>query len=827
MNKFFLAIYRFFKRRKPLMYLIIAIITLGFAYLGSRLRFEENLLKLFPLDNEESEIAFENLKVKDKVFVQVTGRDEVLGTEDLAYLMDEYMDGLLARDEKTGYIGSWLYRLEDDMMINGLEFAMAHVPSFVDTSCYSAFDKALEPKAIAAQMKKNKAMMAADETGDITKMVTSDPLGLLPIIGNTLLGGKGLEAAGGLTIADGHLFCADSTVAIAFLNPNFNSLDSGTGTKLTTMFEDEIEAFEQAHPEAQVLFHGNVVASTNHSRRIKKDLTLTVGISLILIIIILLVSFRNGRFLWQNVIPIIFGAIAAMACMYLTKGQMSLMALGVSAIILGIGFSYCMHVTIHFTYVQSPAAVLRDESVAVCMGCITTVGAFLGLIFTESELLKDFGLFATFMLVFSTLFALVFLPPMLKPGKVAYNRTVFRGIDKLSAYPFDQKGWLIAAVVIFVGIGIWFSPRVEFDNDMRNLDYVHPSVAKSLSLYEEKNNNGYYQLYFAAIGDTADEAVMGGRRMNRRLDSLVATGDVASYSGMVSELYCTMPEQEQRIAAWKEYWTPEKVNTTMAKIGAAALANGLHPRIFEPFKAIATASYEPADLYDSGVIPESLMSNFIEKGDDGKFMAFNSIYVVKEKQDKPTREITSLPHTIVLDPFWYCRDIVSVVHSDFNTALLISSILVFVILLLSFRNLWIALIAFMPMCLSWYVVEGMMALLGIKFNLINIVISTFIFGVGVDYSIFVMQGLLKEVRDGDKNLLAYHKTAIFFSALVLIIVVMSLIFAKHPAIQSIGTSTLIGMVTTIAITYTLEPWLFRKLLKVPFFSRSFLGKKFI
>ena len=40
------------------------------------------------------------------------------------------------------------------------------------------------------------------------------------------------------------------------------------------------------------------------------------------------------------------------------------------------------------------------------------------------------------------------------------------------------------------------------------------------------------------------------------------------------------------------------------------------------------------------------------------------------------------------------------------------------------------------MFLSWYVLQGLMALLGLEFNLINIVISTFIFGIGVDYSIF-------------------------------------------------------------------------------------------
>ena len=113
-----------------------------------------------------------------------------------------------------------------------------------------------------------------------------------------------------------------------------------------------------------------------------------------------------------------------------------------------------------------------------------------------------------------------------------------------------------------------------------------------------------------------------------------------------------------------------------------------------------------------------------------------------------------------------------------------------------------------------------MALFGLQFNLINIIISTFIFGIGVDYSIFVMEGLLADARTGRKSLLEWHKTAIFFSAFVLIVVVLSMFLAVHPAIRSIGISTLIGMGSTILITYTLEPFFFRILMKWDRFRKS-------
>ena len=185
-----------------------------------------------------------------------------------------------------------------------------------------------------------------------------------------------------------------------------------------------------------------------------------------------------------------------------------------------------------------------------------------------------------------------------------------------------------------------------------------------------------------------------------------------------------------------------------------------------------------------------------------------------------TDALVSGPQTVVLEPFYYCRDMVEIVHDDFQKTLLISSVFVLLVLLVSFRNIWVALVAFFPMFLSWYALQGFMALFGLEFNLINIVIATFIFGIGVDYSIFVMEGLLQEERTGSRDRLEYHKVAIFFSALILVIVVASLIFARHPAISSTGSITLIGMIFTILMTYSLEPFVFRKLLGTKWFRKS-------
>ena len=302
------------------------------------------------------------------------------------------------------------------------------------------------------------------------------------------------------------------------------------------------------------------------------------------------------------------------------------------------------------------------------------------------------------------------------------------------------------------------------------------------------------------------------------LDSLRKAGDIFAYTPVASLLLQSQAEQERRIAAWQRYWTPEKIAQAMTTVKAAALKNELPTDIFVPFQAMIEAEYEPGNLYESGIVPDGLLCNFIEET-DGKFLIFNAPQLSKEKLKEVDDCVAAKPHAVVVDPLYYTGSLISLIHKDFNMALVISSVFVFVVLLLSFRNILISILAFLPMFLSWYVVQGWMAILGLSFNMINIVISTFIFGIGVDYSIFVMKGLIEGQRQEESRLLEYHKVAIFFSALVLIVVMGAMLFAKHPTIVSIGECALIGMISTILITYTLQPLLFRWLMKWPFMKR--------
>ena len=827
MHRIFVPIYRYFSRHKVLMYLIMIVSSVVFIYFGLKLHFELDITKLLPSSNVENQLAFNSIQLKDKIYIQVTSADKKVPTDTLAKRTEEFInllyekDSLHVKNEKdTLFIGNVLYKMEDEVAINALDFVMEHIPCFIDTSAYRDFEKALAPEAIENQMWMNYDHLMNDTTGKELEAIKYDPLNLRQVVLGDMLEG----AFKGFNIINGQLFCPDSTVALAYLAPNFRSLDAVTATKFTKMLSHAQKEFEAAHPDVKVYAHGDPIGNVANSSRVKSDLALTVGISLVLILIIIGLCFRSFSFIWKLLLPIVYGTAFSLACIYWIKGEISLMTMGLGAIVLGVAISYSLHVLIHHFFVGDPEKLLRDESIPVFLSCITTVGAFCSLLLTDSDLLRDFGMFASFVLLGTTFFALVFLPHFLPKRKADSNSRTFKRISRLNNLPFDKKPWFLILITVLIVIGIIFAHKVNFDSDLRHLDYDSPEEVVAHKLYNGKNNDGFFHLYFATVSTDLDQALEDDKSLMVILDSLKKKGTVHNYTDFIPKVFITQADQEQRIAAWNNFWTEERKEYAISRIEQGALKFGLDPMEFYEFKELLDADYEPESLMESGVLPDNLLGNFIECNNDKQYMVFTDVALDFAKKDIPTDALVANPHTFVLEPFYYCKSMVDVINDDFNIAVWISSLFVLLILLISFRNIITAILSFLPMVLSWFMVQGYMAILGLEFNLINIIISTFIFGVGVDYSIFITEGLLKQARTGDHDVLTWHKVAIFFSAVILVVVVSSLLFAVHPAIRSIGLSTLIGMASTIMISYSLLPFAFWQLMKIPAYKRSVMKK---
>ena len=225
-----------------------------------------------------------------------------------------------------------------------------------------------------------------------------------------------------------------------------------------------------------------------------------------------------------------------------------------------------------------------------------------------------------------------------------------------------------------------------------------------------------------------------------------------------------LSEQEAAIARWNAFWAQHQ--EVPALLSQEAQAQGFTPQSFQPFTEALEKTWEPQEA-----------------------AYFAPVNFGAQEQN-------------------FAASLVADLSEDLDTIGLVCSLIVFFFLWLSFGSLELGLVCFLPLAVSWIWIQGIMGLTGLQFNIVNIILATFIFGQGDDYSIFITEGLLYERATG-KKILHSFKNAVVLSALIMFIGIGALVLARHPAMRSLGLVTVIGMLTVVAMAYYLPPLLLR------------------
>ena len=834
MTELFIRLSRYFHSHRVFCWLSMVALFAFFGFFATQLHLEEDINKLMPSSKNEdgtTKLAFADLKIKDKVFLlfsltptpSPTGEGNSSEEESVALLVnvcDEFVDSLLQRDSTSQTIGDIFYQLDEELLPDGIDYLTEHLPAYIDTSAYARFDTLLTREHFVQQMQQNREDLTGEFGEMFPELIQMDPIGMRSVLADQME--PLTSASGSYKTIDSHFFVPDSTVCIAFITPRYSATNTGQGSAMFQMLNTQIEQFAKKFPEVRISYHGTPASGFYNSTQIKHDLTTTIAGALLLVLLFLLFCFRRWDTIPLLLLPVAFGTLFGLTMMYWLKGEFSLLALGIGGVVLGVALSYVLHVLTHQQFVNDTEQLLRDQVKPVLLGCLTTIGSFAGLLFVKTDLLRDFGLFAAFAILGTTLFSLAYLPQLLRPtqalpkgGMLGYlNRC--QSSNYLSKRPLLRRGLGgLFAVVIIVCIGAFIIGGTRFDADMHNLGYDHPLTEYSEQLLREKTYTNDKTKYFASQGRTMEEAIENFALLDRKLDSLQRLGLVKSYT-RTNQVFVPLRQQQERIETWKQYWTDERLAQVRLLIAQTAPQAGLNAEAFEPFFEAATRDYQPDALYGAGLIPPGYQSTLTEQSYGGDYLVFTSVRCqndsVRSSESDYMRicdAIAKEPNLLVLDTYYYTTDTLNEMSEDFNLLQWLSMAFVLVVLWLSFHFNWRhTLLAFAPILLSWLIVLGVMVLFDVQFNLISIIISTFIFGIGVDYSIFIMHGLTS--KDSTLN---YHKTAIFLSAVVLITTVCSMLIAQHPAIRSVGFTTLVGLLAAVILSYFLQPAIYRWLNK--------------
>lgn len=807
MNKFFIALYDYFETRRVLLCTVLAVLVAAMGAAAMQLRFSENITGFFPDGEQKAAAAFANLRIKDKIAVMINARE---GSDATADGMMACADELVARLEADTLFGRYATAeasFGGELVDNMRTLLQDNLPLLLSDADYAHMDTLLTPAGVARAMENNYRRLLSPVGGFIDEYIYDDPLGLsFAALGRL----QELNVGGNYTLCDDYLFSKDMSTLVVFVSPRYESGDTGIGDRLVERIETVLEGLNAEYAPAGIAidYFGAPAVAAYNARQIKRDMMLTLNVAILVIVLFITLSFRNKWSVVLALIPVALGGLLALAVMSLVCHTISAIAVGAGTVVMGIALSYSIHILCHANHCHDPRQIIRDLAYPLTIGSITTIGAFAGLLFTDSQLLRDFGLFASLTLVGTTLFSLVVLPHLIRKGDRGGGSAVLNGVERFTGMRPDRSRVLVGAILALTAVCLFFFNRIGFDSDMMHLNYDPPHLAAAQQrMARLMNDDGQRsKVLFITAAATQAEAVQSYLHLGRRLDSLKQAGKVDSYAGIAS-FVVDSAEQQRRLARWRSFWTPQRQQVLREGIQQAERRYGFADGAFDGALGLTAKQYAGLDYASPAA--RDVFREWID-GHGATPVFLSHVTLPDRCKQEVYAAFSASDDIVVADRAFYAGKMARSVNHNFYLILSISSILVTVALFLCYGRIELTLMSLLPMGIGWVIILGLMAMLGIEFNIVTIILSTFIFGIGDDFSIFIMDGLLSEYKTG-RRMLDTHKTAIFFSAFTVVVGLGALIFARHPALHSLALISLFGIVAVVVVSYTVQPVLFRML----------------
>lgn len=831
MEKVFIRIYRYFQKHRAGFFTLFAASFLMVAYFAAQVTFEEDISKILPADKKIEKLnqVFQDSKFIDRLVVMVSLNDTAAQQpETLVAFADSFVS--VVQHTLTPYISKINYRVDDDLVMSLFNTISNRIPIYLNEKDYLTIDTLISPPGVRKTLQQNLRTLTSPAGIALKSMINTDPVGI-SFIGLKKL--HQLQYDENFELYDSYVITKDHKNLMLFITPAYPPNNTGKNRVLLEGLDSIIKSLNaSAYKNVTASYFGATAVSVGNALQLREDSFLTQGVIVVFLIVFLSLYFRQKRAPVVILIPVLFGALFSLTAIYFIKGSISVIALGTGSVILGIAVNYSLHVFNHYRHTKSIERVIKDLAHPLIVGSLTTIGGFLCLEFAESAMLKDLGLFAAMSLIGSIICSLIFLPHFIASENKTAKHQITRvsWIDKIASYRPEYNRYLVLLIIVLTVVFAYTARNVSFESDMMDMNFMSESLKKAEKKLNKINEYALQSVYLVVEGKSLNEALVNNEKVVGEIEKLEAKNIVKKYSG-VSSLILSDSLQRERIERWKKYWTAEKKQQLFVTLEKEGQALGFKPNAFNNIKNLLNKDFQLADEGAMAAVRKSFLNDFISE-QPGRSTVVTMVKVSHEDRAAVYHEFENNPDITVVDKQYLTTKFIEIINSDFTRIALMTSFLVFTVLLIMYGRIELTLVSFIPMFVSWVWIMGIMALLGIRFNIVNIIISALIFGLGDDYSLFIMDGLLQEYKTAKKNLSSF-KSSIFLSAITTVSGLGVLIFARHPALRSIALISIIGIICVVLISQILIPFLFNVLItarikknKFPWTFSGFLKSAF-
>ena len=556
---------------------------------------------------------------------------------------------------------------------------------------------------------------------------------------------------------------------------------------------------------------------------IKSDIVV-FGIGVFIFIILTLwLIFRNFKWVIMPLLGCATSVIIMIGLLGLLGWKVTVISSNFIALMLILNMAMNIHVTVRFLQLKKEFPQLtKDEAVLeaskkmmlpILYTVLTTICAFLSLVFSGIKPIIDFGWMMTLGLIVSLLVTFLLLPSLLSLFS-SNNEIGIKDTEKsfitssLSSFTKNNKILIFGSTIIIIIFSIVGISKLEVENSFINYFDKETEIYKGMK--------------------KIDDDLGGTTPLNIILNFPSKQKDTSTEK---DELDDWEEEDESKGDKAKYWFTRDKMDKiikvhdyldSLPEIGKV-LSFGSILRVAEDLNNKELQSLEIAVLYSK--IPEEIKNEIVlpyisvEKDEARISVRIKDSLKNLRRNDLIKRINTELNTKLGLEKDEYKLAGVLILFNNLLQSLFKSQILtlgivmlgIFLMFFILFRNIVLSFIGVVPNFIAAFFILGIIGLLGIPLDMMTITIAAITIGIAVDNSIHYIYRFkeeFKKIKDYNKTLDRCHSTvgiAILNTSITIVFGFSILVLSNFIPTIYFGVFTGIAMLLAMISVLTLLP----------------------
>ncbi|RMB07745.1 efflux RND transporter permease subunit [Eilatimonas milleporae] len=539
-----------------------------------------------------------------------------------------------------------------------------------------------------------------------------------------------------------------------------------------------------------------------------RDVTVGLGSSVTLIILLLIVGFRSLIAVPVILLPLVIGITWTIGLTALVVGGLNLVTIFLALILFGLGVDFGIH---NFSrYAEARAAglphmraielIVTQTGAASLVAGMTTAAGFFALLLTEFRAFREFGFIAGSGILLTFLAMYTVFPALLSvvEKRVTWARTTGQTVvsspvsnPRRPPFFFHRPYATLAAFLPMILVAVFSAPQLSFEKDFKNIQAPRSpdhqwATARSKSIFKGGHDRA------VLVVDTLDEveAIEAYFEAYAKQDTASPTiAGVTSIRNFVPD----KAEQADRLAVINRMWDTLDKGTPIPE----ALAD--------------KTDYLRIGMLETADLPQGLQRVFLGGGDDPGYLMYIFNAVSMDDADLARQFYDDAAAFTVGGRTYYPAseafvfvEMLALMKADAARAVgLVGGVTALIILCFA-RSVVAAAVILLPTAAGLLFTLALMAATGLPLSIINMVILPSLVGIAVDNGIHIFRRF-QESGGAVMDVMATTGRAATVTTLTTLIGFGGLVTASMGGLRSMGVLALIGFSVCLLLTWTLLP----------------------